>query len=394
MGVVVSEELDDLKALDPSLLYVFVAGPGLGEGIAVALSGGGWLLVDSCRTPGPPGSDELPLLSILKRWRRADPDPVKWLILTHPHQDHVDGFATLIDGATPDHIGLAGCDAQGPSVYEELRAWAEGSVQAQPEHNIPQLLSAAKAMRRWEDEHGRALLPLHDGVDLSLGGRVSAKVRAPDPTLARPLLKKGWPALQAVANELSLVIELTYGDARVVLGGDLPHKKPGGKVNVKTGWKHVMNRHFSLSRHTGLKVPHHGSQEALESRLLRGGGHPSLAREWWATPYSRSGLPRAADREGLHTLLNAHPCVRLTALPVGKTLQADRLPPAQRTRAEVRAEVEALKPEAASSFLAKAVPITPIRGLTPLDPVWCSAFDAAGDPVGAWRGRVALEVVP
>ena len=55
-------------SLDRSLLHVFVAGPGYGEGIAIALPGQGWLLLDGCETT----HGKLPLVAILERWRRAD----------------------------------------------------------------------------------------------------------------------------------------------------------------------------------------------------------------------------------------------------------------------------------------------------------------------------------
>ena len=70
----------DLEALDRNLLYVMVAGPGFGEGVAVALPERGWILVDGCRVDGPVGED-LPLAAIVERFRRpdlldaADPSP-------------------------------------------------------------------------------------------------------------------------------------------------------------------------------------------------------------------------------------------------------------------------------------------------------------------------------
>lgn len=70
------ERLRPDLALGGNDLAVFVAGPGLGEGVAVALPGGGWLLIDGCRAGGAVG-DDAPLLAIWKTWRRDAGDSVK-----------------------------------------------------------------------------------------------------------------------------------------------------------------------------------------------------------------------------------------------------------------------------------------------------------------------------
>ena len=107
-----SRLLRELDKLDRSLLHVFVAGPGFGEGIAIALPEKGWILVDGCRTGGRAGQD-LPLLAILRRWRRSDDEPIEWMLFTHPHEDHADGFAEVVDALTPVRIGMMGPPRRG-----------------------------------------------------------------------------------------------------------------------------------------------------------------------------------------------------------------------------------------------------------------------------------------
>lgn len=46
---IASLNIDELKALDRSLLHLFVTGPRDGEGLALALPGTGWVLIDSCQ---------------------------------------------------------------------------------------------------------------------------------------------------------------------------------------------------------------------------------------------------------------------------------------------------------------------------------------------------------
>lgn len=87
--------------LDRSLLHVFVAGPGYGEGIAVALPHSGWIVLDGCRV----STGHLPILSILDRWR-SPTEPVDALLLTHPHTDHAFGIRETIEGTAPRRIGV------------------------------------------------------------------------------------------------------------------------------------------------------------------------------------------------------------------------------------------------------------------------------------------------
>src|SRR5437868_8703617 len=101
-GVASPSRLDALDALDRQWLHVFVAGPGYGEGIAVALPVQGWLVVDGCQV----ANGELPILEILERWRGTD-DPVDCAVLTHSHQDHAFGVRRVLEYAKPTTVGLA-----------------------------------------------------------------------------------------------------------------------------------------------------------------------------------------------------------------------------------------------------------------------------------------------
>jgi glyoxylase-like metal-dependent hydrolase (beta-lactamase superfamily II) len=88
-------------SLDRALLHVFVAGPGYGEGIAVALPGTGWIVLDGCRV----STGRLPILNILQRWRIPE-EPLDALLLTHPHTDHAFGIREMIEENAPRAIGL------------------------------------------------------------------------------------------------------------------------------------------------------------------------------------------------------------------------------------------------------------------------------------------------
>ena len=101
-----SEPLSTLTSLDIGSLYVFAVGPGRGEALAVRLPGMGWLLVDSCRVPAADGSKILPHEALVRRF----PASALGALLTHPHEDHVDGFPDLVTRLAPEQIIVSGAE--------------------------------------------------------------------------------------------------------------------------------------------------------------------------------------------------------------------------------------------------------------------------------------------
>jgi glyoxylase-like metal-dependent hydrolase (beta-lactamase superfamily II) len=106
--------------LDRSLIHVFVAGPGYGEGIAVALPDRGWLVLDGCRI----SNGRLPLLAILEQWRSGD-EPVDALLLTHPHSDHAFGIREVIETTAPRHLGVTTSPTNPALIFSAMRTELE-----------------------------------------------------------------------------------------------------------------------------------------------------------------------------------------------------------------------------------------------------------------------------
>lgn len=179
-----SNPLEALPApLDRSLLHVFVAGPGYGEGIAVALPGSGWLVLDGCQI-----SDErLPIHAVIDRWRDPD-ESIEALLLTHPHTDHAFGIRETIERYRPRRIGLT----TSPSSPELVFAAIEKELAASTPSALEQLrrritLSAMLAIRSRLQSSPRDVIALVDGAQVPLThAAVTAFVRAP---------KKRWCTL-------------------------------------------------------------------------------------------------------------------------------------------------------------------------------------------------------
>jgi hypothetical protein len=384
--------LETLGSLDRDLLYIFVAGPGQGEGIAVALPGGGWLLVDGCTT-GIYG-EGLPLQTIVTRWRRDAGEPVVAMVLTHPHQDHVGGFAELVNAFNPTSIALVGDATAGVDLLSHAWRALVGARATADKVRSGSVKAAMIAIARWSEEHPHKLVPLHQGMTLPVGPTPATIVaRSPELTylgqlLSAPDVEK---KLRRAENHLSVVLEIEYGEARVVLSSDLPRYLTGTTTPIRSGWDQVLSKRPQLGSHAGLKIPHHGSAEATHPDLMSASS--GAERAWIVTPYNSSKLPRVADLDGLPRLLEQQAPVLLTGVPTSKKVQAAEPHPGAVFLSQLASRIELQR--LGEPFLdIGGVDVTPGDAGEPLDPVWCVAFDRTGQVVGRWRGRSALEVFP
>lgn len=364
--------LDDLgRQLDRSFLHVFVAGPGYGEGIAIALPDRGWVLVDGCETR----FGELPLLAIVDRWRLVD-DPIEAVLLTHPHTDHAYGIRDLIERTRPTVVGVTTSPTDPALVFRAFEADARARDLGRGRRLV---LDGMLALRARYDAAPHSLIALVDGTAIPLTHpAIRATVRSPDAALAIELLSAGIPSNP---NELSAAIELTFGATRIVLGSDLPTTAAGR--SLQGGWNSVMQRAPELGTHAGLKVPHHGSPEAFHPALMSS----STGRAWWISPFNRGKRLPPTSEDGVPRLVACNGEVSLTATPRPRAQQPVHAPPGVVRLAELETLFTSPNPAAPGALL-----VTP-PDLEPLDPVWCGAFDDQGVLRGNWRGERAFTVV-
>ncbi len=376
-------DLATLTSLDPTTLYVFVAGPGCGEGIAVAVPGGGWLVIDGCEIMGRSVMSE-----IIKRWRRGLGDRLVGFIWTHAHEDHSGGVAEMLVAHPPEWIGLAGDDAQARRGLSLLRS---GSAADPPAAAIDRGQARLAAARIEDLLNGgtSTLRAMVDGAAFTQGSPVArGTVRAPTIRSLEAVLQRWGTRTQGRAglNEGSIVLELEWQAHRLVFGGDLPENETQApNARVEGGWTDVLARAPQLVGHSFLKIPHHGSRHALHPQLIAASGD---VRDWLMTPYSTSRLPRLDDGDGLQQLVTAHQPVRLTALPVARPLQ--RPLPTRMTVNQIRERVTG--PPVATTARAPTLRAAP-GAFRSDDIIWCVALNESG-VVGRWRGNFACEIVP
>ena len=234
----------------------------------------------------------------------------------------------------------------------------------------------------WEEDSSR-VLSLVAGQEVPLSaGNVSARVLAPDAKLAGEFFRGDGlkERIKKRANDVSAVVEIAFGDLRLVLGGDLPETFKGAVV--PTGWRRVCETFGQQREHGALKVPHHGSLEALADCLVtpRQDEEP---RTWVVTPYNvRPRLPSFEPRGGVDQLLAAEAELHLTAMPRAWKAQAPL--PASVARSSVRAETAG-----AAGRLGALGPGTPAGNSVDLvvgDCVWGLVFDRDGRLVERYRG--------
>lgn len=356
--------LTELVELDRALLYLFVAGPGYGEGVAVALPERGWLLVDSCTVHGA-----IPLLSVYQRWR-GDADQVDCLALTHPHRDHAMGFRAVLEETQPRRVGLTAPPATPDLALQEF-APAVTSITSDANRRRT-VLDALGAIRRYADLNPGALMGLCEGVTIpTMSTRTTVTTRSPPEALIEATYAEARMAAVHDPNKLSAVLEVTFGATRIVLGSDL----------TTTGWHRAVETCPALTDHQGLKVPHHGSSSAHHPDLMA----PGRSGVWVVAPFSPSQIP-SVHADGLPWLVERNGSVHVTAAPLARYRQP--LPPPSVSLADL-----------ATLFVGAGAPpgtnvsaVSPPLGLRALDAIWAIAFSDDGAVRGQWRGPRAFTV--
>lgn len=379
-------------ALERDRLTIFVFGPGEGEAVAVWLPGHGWLFVDACRRSVGKAS----IVPQLECRKLAADAPTWGLVLTHPHEDHVDGFADLIAVTKPERVFVTGTASPARDLVTSVERSlidAENAPNDTRRKRLAKVVhSAAVAIREWEAVSDRRVTALHAGVNLLDECDLRVDCIAPEQTAIVQLLSNSKShELSTKANHLSIVLAITFRSTRVLLTGDLPWVETGSPVPaigspaqnpIPSGWEFVAAR-YGLTHHA-LKVPHHASREALHPTLLAYSTHP---RSWVVTPKNRSELPRFwAPSNGVDTLLAMEQSILVTSKPsswfVPSPMQSDGVIPrsalARRTKAQPTSD----------PFLNDGNDARPTN-VDPHNAFWALVFDGYGDTQKI-RGTEAL----
>ncbi|MCY7418924.1 MAG: DNA internalization-related competence protein ComEC/Rec2, partial [Chloroflexi bacterium] len=206
----------------PGRLSVTVLDVGQGDAILVEGPRGGRILLDS-------GPDPDRLLTVLDRHVPAWDRRIDLVILTHPHEDHVAGLATLVGRYRVAAIAENGMLGAGPG---------------------------DAAFRAWLATTGRTTHKLGAGDRLSFDG-VAVDVRWPIPAE----VPARSPSVGRQVNDTSVVLDLRYGERRMLLTGDIEDDVDPRLLESGIGGA-------AADRLDVLKVAHHGSRRATSEPWL------------------------------------------------------------------------------------------------------------------------------
>jgi len=278
---------DLVGSLSTDRLHILVFGPGYGESVGAYIPGGGWLICDSLSKPRG-SADFIPAAELLS----SHHERAALLVLTHPHDDHVRGFDRLVTRFATGRIGLVG-------IHMPEEGFTEGDDAALIVAKSNRLKALGAISAYWTEHPELRWEMTADAQPIQFGDGTIEVLHPTD-----DFVEEGIPDPSKAPNDYSTPMLVCWEQTRVVLGADLPN----------TQWASVLNvdRDDELSEHAALKVPHHGSREALPEALVRSGDRGAVAvlAPW---QHGRGFLPKLGDEGGLVWLLARRSAVSLTS---------------------------------------------------------------------------------
>lgn len=359
-------------------LSVVVFGPGEGEAILVRLPDGMVGVVDGCREPAPADVDGRgdPVRELLTRIEAEPgaPKPFKlrFVCLTHPHDDHYAGLGRLLDAYRGQVNSVWRAQHVTSRYAEALVAWIDetrGGKDPIPDaKKLRGLKRVIEHMHAAHDRHGASPELLHGGVSLlsavhggqpisvTACGPVSADLVQAEADLERAILALGrgqGGASRHDPNLTSGALLLRWGTSAVLLAGDLllgtgPH----------SGWQRA-REHVSCKVQV-VNVAHHASREAHDA-VLWAQMEPALAI---VTPFQHARKKQPPRPEEIEALARSSVVVitsppdwnGVSGSPCAQQLQPPRLSPGKNgilniTSASARRNAVAVSLDAAGNIM-------------------------------------------
>ena len=293
----------------PDEFEVSLFGPGVGESIVVHLGNEDWIVVDSCMDPstGQPAA-----LGYLERLGVDVAVAVKLIVVTHWHDDHIQGIATILERSPSARIAWSS-KYYDQSFFQAITAARNARLDKTGFDEVSRVLQVLDDRRpqyqriesvgpNWAAEG--TVLFRRDPDSNTLGANVMAlspsdatqtlsmhELQGFLPQVGAPQRRK----VRVTPNQRSVVLSVEAGQRTALLGADLEDSR-----NPAVGWTAVVNCPVRSSNRSEIfKVPHHGSKnadnQAVWSQLLTPDPVACL------TPFSRgvNPLPTASDIQRL-----------------------------------------------------------------------------------------------
>jgi len=245
------------------IVRIAVFGPGFGESIVIYIPGLGWGVIDSCLK-----NNNNPALDYLKKNNIRN---IAFLILSHPHKDHYEGFDQIID----EYIGHIDriCYYSGDGIREYREYLIRQEIL-----NYPGLKQLSDLFKKFEaaKNNGAQIVRIAERTEIlrkNIYGENEVEILGLSPSAAsvekyKKLLFDAIPKNEGDTlnfltdsqhNLISAAIWCSVGNIRLILGGDV---EIGDDDHV--GWKGIVNNIDSPDLSVQfIKVSHHGSSNAF-----------------------------------------------------------------------------------------------------------------------------------
>lgn len=241
-------------------LNIVIYGPGKGEAIVAVLPDGSVGVVDGCIEPKVDEGRVDPVRELLDD---LDPERLKFVALTHPHDDHYAGLGRILEHWRGRIDLLLSVEFSQPrcwdALVEQLKRDKGGKQKPQAdkirglERFIQEWMTALGNDRDVYQLRNRQEWQVGDGVQLACCGPSDADTGVATDVLINYL--EGLRKTGLNPNELSGALILSWQDAGVLLTGDmLEHRRR------RRGWRGAMPHiHEKIQL---INVAHHGSEKA------------------------------------------------------------------------------------------------------------------------------------
>jgi len=290
-------------------------GPGYGESIAARIGEKEWLIVDSCLDAHGRPAPLAYLESIGVPY-----DHVKLLVASHWHDDHVRGFAEIVEKCQNAQVcmGQALTKAEFQtfvSHYNKTHPNDKFTSGTRELYTVLQILNDRKACglkatpdrRLWQNTPSNSE-PIVEVWSLSPSDACSERfLKFISLTMPQPgKTKVRTPAIKE--NETAIAILIKYGDSAVLLGADLEE--------THQGWTAILASTGKPNSKSNLfKVPHHGSAN---------GHHDDVWKDMLVenpvailTPYNKGHkLPKNTDLDRIRDLTDRAYTTQLIQRPL------------------------------------------------------------------------------
>ena len=260
------------SSINPPALEVHVLGGRTGESIILKLPDGQWGVVD-CYAESLTDPDANPTIRFL---RGKGVTQLFFVCLTHPHDDHYLGMNKLIEEFKPQEFWRFGClsheHVRKLLKYHELKAKKSGDEElTRSAQELVEVFGKA-----YQGAVNRTMGVCRANSQTNLYPKRSDspttyKIECLSPTGRQVERYEGavWNCIGADGkiakklansehNDISIVLKITYGDTRIILGGDLEQE----------GWEDVIEETGGPNLSAcAVKVSHHGSENGYCDRL-------------------------------------------------------------------------------------------------------------------------------